>query len=155
MVGRVARMGSGMTPSTLDLEALRRSLAALDGAIGVVADRDWFDRQTPNVRATLLAGVIQHFEFVYEISVKMIKRRVELDSANPSEIDTLSFRDLLRVAAETGIITDVGAWFAYRQLRNITAHTYDQAKALAIQAEIGGFSETATALLARLEALNG
>jgi Nucleotidyltransferase substrate binding protein like len=33
---------------------------------------------------------------------------------------------LLRHAAETGLIADVEAWFAYHAMRNITSHTYDE-----------------------------
>ena len=73
-----------------------------------------------------MAGVIQNFDFVYEIGVKMIKRRMELDAASPDEIDGLNFRDLMRVAGERGLVEDVSAWFEYRTMRNLTSHTYDQ-----------------------------
>jgi nucleotidyltransferase substrate binding protein (TIGR01987 family) len=107
------------------------------------------------VRNTLLAGVIQTFEFVYEISVKMVKRRVELDALVPGEIDGLGFRDLLRVAAESGLVGDASAWFQYRQMRDITAHTYDHEKAEQVRQGLSGFLIDADALLVRPEALNG
>lgn len=59
----------------------------------------------------------------------MIRRRLELDAASPTEIDFSSFRDLMRTTAEKGLVTNVEAWFRYRQLRNITSHTYDSVKA--------------------------
>jgi nucleotidyltransferase substrate binding protein (TIGR01987 family) len=144
-----------MTPSALDLGALRNATSSLKAALAVVGDQAWFAGQTAAVRDTLLAGVIQTFEFVYEISVKMIKRRIELDAAVPGEIDGLSFRDLLRVAAERGLVADATAWFTYRQMRNITAHTYDHAKAEQVRRGLSGFLGDAETLLARLEALNG
>ena len=117
-----------MTAPTLDLGALRAAVASFEDSLDVVGDEAWFGGQSPKVRNTLMAGVIQNFEFVYEIGVKMIKRRLEFDSANPGEIDGLNFRDILRVAGETGLVDDVAAWFEYRGMRNITAHTYDHAR---------------------------
>ena len=113
----------------LDLGSLRSAITSLEEGIAVVGDADWFDTQTKAVRNTLIAGVIQNFEFVYELSVKTIKRQIEAEAATPGEVDGYGFRDLLRVAAEKGLIADVEPWFVYRQMRGTTSHTYDQAKA--------------------------
>ena len=51
----------------LDLEPLRRALASLEDGLDVVSDAHWFNQQTDKVQNTLIAGVIQNFEFVYEI----------------------------------------------------------------------------------------
>jgi predicted nucleotidyltransferase len=64
----------------------------------------------------------------------MLKRRVEIDSSSPAEIDGASFRDLLRIAGEKGLIADVEAWFRYRRMRNLTSHAYDRDRALEITA---------------------
>jgi nucleotidyltransferase substrate binding protein (TIGR01987 family) len=146
--------GGAMNSSTLDLGSLRRAIASLRDAQEVVTDTAWLNRQSPPVRNTLLAGVIQNFEFVYELSVRMLKRRIELDSATPGEVDMLNFRDLLRVAGEMGLIANVVAWFTYRQMRNITAHTYDPEKAQQIHLGVPAFIDDAEALLARLESRN-
>ncbi len=114
---------------TLDLTALSNAIDALRGALDVLADVGWLDRQRPPVKATLVAGTIQSFEFVYEPAVRLLGRRLELDAANPAEVRTLAFRDLLRTAADRGPIDDVRAWFAFRDLRNATAHSYDRGKA--------------------------
>jgi nucleotidyltransferase substrate binding protein (TIGR01987 family) len=139
----------------LDLTALRNVLASLAGSIEVISDSAWFDRQPPNVQNTLLAGAIQNFEFVFEISVKMIKRQIELESISPTEIDGASFRDILRIAAKRVLIADVEAWFRYRKMRNLTAHTYDRAKAQEVYRDTLTFLDDARSLLARLEARNG
>ncbi len=144
-----------MTRSTLDLGALRNAADSLREALALVGDQAWYSAQPPAVRNTLLAGVVQTFEFVYEISVKMIKRRVELDALVPGEIDGLGFRDLLRVAAESGLVGDASTCFQYRQMRNITAYTYDHEKAEQVRQGLSGFLIDAEALLVRLEALNG
>jgi nucleotidyltransferase substrate binding protein (TIGR01987 family) len=59
----------------------------------------------------------------------MLKRQIELESASPEELDFTSFRGLLRGAVEKGFLQDINAWFEYRQMRNITLHTYDHEKA--------------------------
>lgn len=139
----------------LDLGALRRALASLEDGLEVVSDSNWFKQQPPKVQNTLIAGVIQNFEFVYEISFKMIRRQIEAEAASPDEVDESNFRDVLRVAAEKGMVADVEAWFGYRKMRNITAHTYDHEKALQVYQGTLVFINDARALLASLEARNG
>lgn len=117
----------------------------------MVRDTGWFNRQNEKVRNTLIAGVIQNFEFVYEISTKMLRRRLEMDALNPAEVDFANFRDVLRMAAEKGLIQDVQAWFGYRQMRNITAHSYDRQKAQQVYEGTQALMQDARALLAKLE----
>lgn len=138
----------------LDLSALRDSITSLQNAIHVIEDNDWFDAQSSAVRDTLIAGAIQNFEFVYEIGCKMIKRQLEQEAANPREIGEASFRDLLRMAAEKGIVDDVEKWFEYRDMRNTASHTYDHEKANRVYTGAFAFLEDAQKLLSTLEARN-
>lgn len=146
-----------MTDNTekLDLSALQSAIHSLSDGLDVVSDPYWFNQQSDKVRNTLVSGVVKNFEFVYEISAKMIKRAIEIESASPSEVDESSFRDLLRIAAEKGLIADVEAWFKYRKMRNITAHTYDHEKALQVYRDTLAFIGDARSLLQNLESRNG
>ena len=144
-----------MNTSSLDLGALQKAVASLEDGLGVVSDSHWFNDQKTAVQNTLIAGVVQNFEFVYEISIKMIKRQIEAESASPNEADETNFRDVLRVAAEKGLIADVEAWFNYRKMRNITAHTYDHEKAQQVYLGTLEFIGDARALLLNLESRNG
>lgn len=143
-----------MSAPVFDLSALRNAIASLEDGINVVRDAAWFNAQIPAVQNTLIAGVIQNFEFVYEIGIKMIRRLIELESASPDEVDATNFRDVLRVAAEKGLISDVEAWFRYRKMRNITAHTYDHEKARQVYQGTLAFLNDARDLLKKLEARN-
>jgi nucleotidyltransferase substrate binding protein (TIGR01987 family) len=143
-----------MTDSVLDLTALRGAVSSLTDGLDVVSDVDWFNAQTDKVKNTLIAGVIQNFEFVYELSIKMLKRQIELESASPNEVDETNFRDVLRVAAEKGLIADVEPWFNYRKMRNVTAHTYDHEKAQQVYQDTLTFISDARDLLSRLEVRN-
>ena len=144
-----------MKPPALDLTALRAALTSLEEALSIVDDRAWVERQAAKVRNTLVAGVVQNFEFVYEVGVKMLRRRLTLDAANPGDVAALNFRDLVRLGGQAGLVEDVRAWFNYREMRNLTAHTYDPAKARAIREGASALAKDARSLLDRLEAANG
>lgn len=135
----------------LDLSALRSAINSLAEAVATVENHAWFQDQSPAVRNVIVAGVIQNFEFAYELAVKMIRRQLEIEAASPAEVDESSFRGVLRSAAERGLIQDVEAWFAYRQMRNATSHTYNQEKALEIWKGVPGFLQESRVLLSRLE----
>ena len=143
-----------MTNEHLDLSALRGAVGSLEDGLEVVSNSDWFNEQSVKVQNTLIAGVIQNFEFVYEISFKMMKRQIEEESASPNEVDESNFRDVLRVAAEKGLVADVEPWFKYRKMRNITAHTYDHEKAQQVYQDTLIFINDARALLQALETRN-
>lgn len=136
----------------LNLAPLHSALHSLENGLEVVSDADWFFLQSDKVQNTLVAGVIQNFEIVYELGFKMLRRQIEAESASPDEVDTFNFRDVLRAGAEKGLIADVEAWLRYRQMRNITAHTYDHDKAKQVYQGTLLFLADARALLAALEA---
>ena len=144
-----------MSEFVLDLKSLRDAIKSLEESLEVVEAPNWFELQLPRVQNTILAGVIQNFEFVYEISVKMIRRRLEMDSLEPTGVDSQDFRTLLRNAGETGLVGAPESWFKYRTMRNITAHTYDHEKARQVYQETLVFIADARALLVELEARNG
>ena len=139
----------------LDLSSLRNAIVSLEGALEIVDNHAWFDAQTTMMRNTLMAGVIQNSEFVYELGIKMIGRQIELEADSPDEVDQTNFRDILRIAGEKGLVMDVEAWFHYHQMQNASAHTYDQEKAREVYQDILTFVGGARTLLAALEARNG
>ena len=64
----------------------------------MVDDDGWFRQQPERVRNTLVAGLIQNFEFVFELSVKMIVRRLGMSFVSRDEVAGYSYRDLMRTA---------------------------------------------------------
>lgn len=147
-------MTSTMPPYILDLSPLQDAIQSLEDGIEVVSDNAWLNQQNQKVRNTLIAGVIQNFEFVYEICIKMLRRQLELEAASPEEIDHSSFRDLLRAGGEKGLLSNVEAWLTYRQMRNITSHTYDHEKAEHVWQQTKIFIHDAKDLLQALESRN-
>lgn len=98
---------------------------------------------------------IQRFEYTFELSWKMLKRQLEQELPNASEVDGFSYRHLIRVGAERGLVQDVEAWFDYRERRNITAHTYDGEKAAKVFEALPAFAGHAAELLAHLKVSSG
>jgi nucleotidyltransferase substrate binding protein (TIGR01987 family) len=47
---------------------------------------------------------IHRFEFSFELAWKMIKRRLERDLASPLHLDGMSFKEMMRLAFESGLI---------------------------------------------------
>jgi nucleotidyltransferase substrate binding protein (TIGR01987 family) len=98
-------------------------------------------------------GLIQRFEFTYDLAHKMLRRALEEAAANPDEIDRMSFPTLIRTGIEQGLVAgDWASWRAFREMRNITSHTYDEAKARLVAEAIPAFLVEARRLLERLQA---
>lgn len=98
-------------------------------------------------------GLIQRFEFTYDLAHKLLRRALEAAAANPAEVDRMTFPALIRTASEQGLLAgDWTDWRTYREMRNITSHTYDEAKAVQVVAAIPAFLAEARALVERLQA---
>ena len=127
----------------LDLTALRNALTSLERGLA---------RYRPAPKdEELRDACIQRFEYCFELSWKMVKRRLELDISNSAEVDGYSKRTLFRVAAERGLVANPEAWFVYLVQRNKTSHTYDARVASEVAAVIEDFSRDAHELLGQLE----
>ena len=95
-------------------------------------------------------GLIQRFEFTYDLAHKMLRRQLEAVSANPEQVDRLSFAELIRSVTEQGLIkSNWPEWRTWREMRNITSHTYDEAKARQVVEGIPGFLAEAQDLAER------
>ena len=143
-----------LVSAMLDLSSLRLSVESLEAALSVHRAQEAGAPGPPVMPPIVLAGTIKNFEFIYDLSVRMLRRHLDLDGELPLPIDQINFRDVLRIAGERGLIDDVEAWFQYRDLRNITAHTYKEQKAREAYAAIPRFLSDAKSLLANLEARN-
>lgn len=85
-------------------------------------------------------GLIQRFEFTYELSHKMLKRYLESASATPEDYDQMPFQDIVRSGNEQALLlNDWPVWRKYRDMRSKTSHTYDEEKALEVVAVIPDF----------------
>ena len=137
----------------LDLGSLRAALQALANALDIVSSPE-FSAVDLRWRDTLVAGVVQHFESTFELCWKMLKRQLEREVPSPSELDGPSYRELFRLGYQRGLIPAVEPWFEFRELRNITAHTYSREKADKVAAGAHALLAAAKALLSAIESRN-
>lgn len=85
-------------------------------------------------------GLIQQFEFTYDVAHKTLRRVLEARAADPAEIDRMSFPTLIRTAFEQGLLEEGWPkWQDFRESRNITSHTYDEDLAIKVANAIPGF----------------
>ena len=90
--------------------------------------------------AQIRDGLIQRFEFTYELAHKTIRRYLESISATPGIVDAMPFADQIRAASMAGILlNDWPSWRGYRDMRARTSHTYDEAIALQVVSGMPAF----------------
>lgn len=132
-----------MSDTRLDISSLDKAIARLQEGLA----RYRLDIKDTQIRD----GLIQRFEFTYEISHKMIKRYLEYVSPTPEQYDGMAFQDLIRSGNEQEILLgDWSAWRKYREMRSKTSHTYDEDVALEVVDGIPGFLEEAEYLAKQL-----
>jgi len=109
----------------LDLTAIEKAQNSLSDSPGALNDKHFIDKLTPQQFHTIRVGVILNFEITYELSWKLIKRRLENNIGN-TEVDGASRRQLYRLAAESKLIEDIDLWMTSHKYRNLTSHTHDE-----------------------------
>jgi nucleotidyltransferase substrate binding protein (TIGR01987 family) len=108
-------------------------------------------QQTP-ADEQLRDGLIQRFEFTYELSHRTLRRFLRETSASPEAIDQLSFADLIRAGAEQGLLrAEWPAWRQFRDMRARSSHTYDAKTAQSVVAAIPDFLAEAAYLCGQRE----
>ena len=141
------------TSQKLDFSSLKQALSSLVSALEITQS-ERFKTLDESWQQTLISGVIQNFEFSFELSWKMLKRQLKLELPNSSELDGMSYKELIRTGHERGLLSEPEAWFDYRFLRNITSHTYNKEKATQVYEGACSFPEHGLLLLTRLESRN-
>ena len=96
-------------------------------------------------------GLVQRFEFTYELGHKVLKRYLEYASANPEQFDTMTFPDLIRTGNEQGLLLgEWPEWRGFRQMRGKTSHTTNEDVALEVVGGIPRFLDEAIHLRDKL-----
>ena len=97
-------------------------------------------------------GLIQRFEFTYELSHKMLRRYLRETAAAPNEVERMPFADLIRTGSAQGLLrADWPAWRRFREMRGRTSHVYDVNAAMAVVAAIPEFLQEAEYLCNELQ----
>lgn len=140
-----------MPAPPIDLAPLTKALETLREAIAFWHAQPAGSALKPHLRS----AVVQSFEFSYELALRSLRRvLIERSEAADLVVD-LSFNDLLRKAADAGLMADPAVWREWREMRNATSHAYDEAKAQALASRASAFADDAAALLAALSTALG
>jgi len=137
----------------LDLTPLEKACSFMQEAVANAGDQGFVDRLNASQHRLIMAGVIQNFEFCYELCWKFIKRWLS-ENIGRAHVDGVSRRELFRLAAESRLIDDVDLWMGFHADRNRTAHIYDQETAQEVYASSVQFVPFALDLLQTLKAKN-
>lgn len=97
-------------------------------------------------------GLIQRFEFTYELSHKMLRRYLQETLPSAEDAASMTFAQLVRAGNERGLLRgEWPAWRRFRDIRTRTTHTYDAGTASEVVREIPPFIEEAEYLCGELE----
>lgn len=105
------------------------------------------------IRVVIRAGVIQYFEFAYELCWKFMKRWLGLN-AGSAVVDGVSRKELFRLAAEHRLIEETERWFEFHRARNLTSQTYRAETAVEVARSASEFLPAAEALVRALDERN-
>jgi len=145
-IGGFQGQGKGLLimPMPLDLSLLANATARLAEGLEQY-------RRDPS-QTLLCDGLIQRFEFTYEVAHKTLKRALEAASASPEQYDKMPFADLIRSGNEQDLLlSEWPVWKSYRDLRAKTSHTYKEEAALEVLAAIDDFVREVIHLRDRLK----
>lgn len=78
-------------------------------------------------------GVIQRFEFTFELAWKSLRAYMEDQGAAP---DAVFSKQVFKAAYAAGLIDDAQVWLDMLSSRNVTSHVYDDDQAAQVAADI-------------------
>ena len=100
-------------------------------------------------------SVIQRFEFAYSIALKTLRKYFIERAFVLEEVNQMSFNEMIRTASQLNLlVSNLEKWTVYREMRNMTSHTYDEEIALQVVSIIPDFSKEIAYLITRLKESN-
>lgn len=108
----------------LEFNSLDKAISSLERALRVYKLKQGNENVSIDELETIRAGVIQSFEFTYELCWKFMKRWIE-QNIGTTAADGVTRRELFRMSAENLLIDDVEKWMEFHHARNLTSHIYD------------------------------
>jgi len=128
----------------LNLSLLARAIERLD--------EGWQRYQLDISDLQIRDGLIQRFEFTYELCIKTLRRYFEHTADSWARIKAMSFDNFIRHAWDEGVLNEeIKQWRTFREKRNITSHTYNEEKAIEVCAVIPAFLAEAKYLHAAIQ----
>ena len=97
-------------------------------------------------------SVIQRFEFAYSIALKTLRKYFIERAFVLEEVNQMSFNEMIRTASQLNLLSsNLEKWTVFREIRNMTSHTYDEEIALQVLSIIPDFSKEISFMITRLK----
>ena len=133
-----------MQKGTLDISALENAENRLQEML------ERYKKETND--EAVRDSVIQRFEFTYSIALKTLRKYFIERAFILEGVNQMSFNEMIRTASQLNLIkSNLEKWTIYREMRNMTSHTYDEKIALQVVSIIPDFSDEIAYLLIKLK----
>ena len=139
-----------LEPPKQDLTHLEKAIDSFVKLYPRVTDDKFMSQQDDIIRMGLEAGLIQNFEFTYELCWKEMKRWLEMN-ISPGIADGVTRRELFRLAAENLLIEDVEEWMTYHAARNGIVRQHNLKITRTVWLTLVNFGPAAQHLLSKLK----
>ena len=95
-------------------------------------------------------SAIQRFESTYSIALKTLSKYLALYSFD--DVKQMSFNEIIRTANQLNLLqSNLEKWTQFREMRNLTSHTYDENIAMKVSGIVPDFYEEVSFLLKKLK----
>ena len=131
---------------TLDLSSFKKTIVALEESLIIYNKYKGTDEKHERI---LKRGAIQAFVIGYEMARKMLVRY--LKEYYDENFDQMPIRDIFRYGQRVGILSDAEKWFAYKNNKDNSFHTYDLSIADQVFYTADGFLQEAKYALKQME----
>lgn len=121
----------------IDYSSFQKAVSQLEKSLSFLNSA--MSKENADLREQFRAATIQAFEYTYELGIKLLKRQLEQILATPIELEKMTFMNFIRTAYEAGLVDNVPVYKIFREMRNITSHTYNEDKAEEILSVIETF----------------
>ena len=136
----------------LDLSSLEDALGQLEKSLAYYHSDT--ARKDKGLREQFRAACIQAFEFTFELAYKFTRRQLAQIVPARESLAQMSYPDLIRSAADAGLVRDVKRFLLYRDKRNLSSHTYDFKKAEEVISILDDFQKDISFLVSELKRRN-
>ncbi len=97
-------------------------------------------------------SVIQRFEFTYSTALKTLQKYFIEQAFIVEKINNMTFNAMIRTANQLDLLkSNLEKWTEFREMRNLTSHTYDEEIAEKVVRVVPDFYEEVKFLLQKLK----
>ncbi len=97
-------------------------------------------------------ALVKRFEYTYSTLLSTLKKYFSTKPFVTEKVEELNFNEMVRTANQFNLLkSNLETWTKFRAMRNMTAHSYDEATALKIIESLPEFCDEVTFLIKKLK----